>query len=221
MFDPRPTGMTSYGAVAGPEHDAVALRAACESIVLLQNPGGVLPLAKTDRDPVAVLGPNADSVDVLLGNYNGTPANPVTILSGLRRKAGPARILYAKGCEPVAGSADKAKNGKNDVVRRKSYDDALDCARRAGSVVMVLGLNAGLEAEESGFIAEGFDRGDRAVIGLLALQRIAGHVLAPGSRPCWCLPAVPPSGAISRVTRTWPSLTSGIPGSAAGTPWPT
>ncbi len=81
-------------------HRALALEAAHESIVLLHN-DGLLPLAKT-IESVAVIGPNADDLMVLLGNYNGTPSQGATLLSGVRAKlADGAKLYYARGC-PLA-----------------------------------------------------------------------------------------------------------------------
>jgi beta-glucosidase len=83
-----------------PEHGALALRAARESLVLLKN-DGLLPLKTKRLHRVAVIGPNATSVPVLLGNYNGTPSAPVTILAGLKatlEKAG-VQVDYAHGCD--------------------------------------------------------------------------------------------------------------------------
>jgi beta-glucosidase len=68
-----------------PEHQALALKVAEESIVLLKN-GGLLPLDRAKIKHIAVIGPNADAV--LLGNYNGPASHPVTILEGIKQVAG-------------------------------------------------------------------------------------------------------------------------------------
>ena len=82
-----------------PAHREVALESARKSIVLLKNEGNLLPLSKKLRS-VAVIGPNADDVGVLLGNYNGIPRAPITPLQGIRDKLGAAaQVLYAPGCD--------------------------------------------------------------------------------------------------------------------------
>jgi len=82
-------------------HGRLALEAARQSIVLLKN-DGTLPLRPGLLHRLAVIGPNADSVAALVGNYNGTPSAPVTVLAGLRAALGPAvAIDYAKGCDYV------------------------------------------------------------------------------------------------------------------------
>lgn len=104
MFDPPeqvPYAQIPYEVVNSEAHQALALAAARETIVLLKNEGNLLPLSKEVKS-VAVIGPNADYVEVLLGNYHGTPANPVTPLAGIRRKVSPStRLYYAQG-SPLA-----------------------------------------------------------------------------------------------------------------------
>ncbi|MFL6333419.1 MAG: glycoside hydrolase family 3 C-terminal domain-containing protein [Pyrinomonadaceae bacterium] len=75
----------------------LAARAARESIVLLKNEKNALPLRK-DVQSIAVIGPNADSLEVLLGNYHGIPSKWTTPLEGIRRKVSPrTRVTYALG----------------------------------------------------------------------------------------------------------------------------
>jgi beta-glucosidase len=98
MFDPKGSGRYDSipdTALNSPAHDALALRAANESMVLLKN-NGLLPLKSTVKR-IAVVGPLADQVPVLLGNYNGTPLKPVTALAGIRAAFPGAQITYAPG----------------------------------------------------------------------------------------------------------------------------
>jgi len=85
-----------------PAHHALALEAARKSIVLLENPRDLLPLAPTTR--VAVIGANADDLGVLQGNYHGTAAAPVTPLAGIRAVFGTDRVRYAQGSVLAEGS---------------------------------------------------------------------------------------------------------------------
>ncbi len=100
MFDPPE--MVEYSRIPysvndSPAHRQLALDAARKSIVLVRNESHALPLSKSLKT-IAVIGPNADDEDVLLGNYNGEPSAPVTPLAGIRRKVGAsAKVLYARG----------------------------------------------------------------------------------------------------------------------------
>jgi len=102
MFDPPAQvkwAQIPFSDLDSPAHRALALDVAEESMVLLKNAGGLLPLRK-DIGTIAVIGPNADQAWVLLGNYNGTPADPITPLREIRAAVSPAtRVLYAQGAD--------------------------------------------------------------------------------------------------------------------------
>ena len=74
-----------------PASSDLALKAARESLVLLKNDGS-LPWKASDLKQVAVLGPTADDVNALLGNYSGTPSHPMTILKGIKKKFEPLGV---------------------------------------------------------------------------------------------------------------------------------
>ena len=108
MFDPPEQvayARIPYSVNDAPEHDRLARRVAQESLVLLKN-DGVLPLRK-DLKTIAVVGPTADDLVTLLGNYNGTPSHPVTILAGIRAAVSPGtKVTYARGVDLVEGRQD-------------------------------------------------------------------------------------------------------------------
>ena len=101
MFDPPemvPYTQIPFEKNDAPEHADLALTVAQESIVLLKNDNNFLPLISKLKQ-IAVIGPNADNLDVLLGNYNGTPSFPVTALAGIKNGVGEGSIVkYAPGC---------------------------------------------------------------------------------------------------------------------------
>ncbi|MGM9703439.1 MAG: glycoside hydrolase family 3 N-terminal domain-containing protein, partial [Prevotella sp.] len=78
------------------EHRQLSLDMARQSIVLLKNEE-LLPLSRKQK--IAVVGPNADNIPMMWGNYNGTPNNTVTILDGIRAKVGKKNVTYLKGCD--------------------------------------------------------------------------------------------------------------------------
>ncbi len=104
MFDPP--SKDRYSSIPFSENDsaphrALALRAARETLVLLKNGAGLLPLKAARYRTIAVIGPNADSVNALVGNYNGTPSEPMTVLAGIRKRFGNTTVLYAEGSSLV------------------------------------------------------------------------------------------------------------------------
>jgi beta-glucosidase len=99
MFDPPasvPFNAIPYSEVDSAAHRELALEAARESIVLLKNRNGTLPLKPSIRK-LAVVGPTADLLESIEGNYNGTASHPVSPLAGMRKQFGCANILYAPG----------------------------------------------------------------------------------------------------------------------------
>ena len=102
MFDPAemlPWANIPASNISSEEHDLLATQAARESMVLLENKGGVLPLSKTLRK-IAVIGPNAADVELLNGNYGGTPTenHQHSLVEGIS-KAFKGTVVAAKGCE--------------------------------------------------------------------------------------------------------------------------
>ncbi len=136
MFDPPervPYAQIPYSVNDAPAHDQLALETTRASMVLLKNNPPVLPLAKNLKK-VAVIGPNADNVELLLGNYNGQPSHPVTPLQGIREKLGAdAEVVFAEGsalCEGIPAvqiiPADvlwTAKDRKQPGLRAEFYNN--------------------------------------------------------------------------------------------------
>lgn len=112
MFDSEnevPFAKMPFGIVCSDAHNTLARTAAQESIILMKNENGVLPLSKSKIKKIAVIGPNADNWESLLGNYHGTPKNPVTFLKGIKNKVEPRiEVLFAEGCH----LSDEATNLK-------------------------------------------------------------------------------------------------------------
>ncbi|MCX7018618.1 MAG: glycoside hydrolase family 3 C-terminal domain-containing protein [bacterium] len=110
MFDPpemAPYSKIPFSVVDSAPHRQLALEAARESIVLLKNEKAFLPLKKGAYNTIAVIGPNANTTDVLLGNYNGTPSHAVTPFEGIRKKAAPdSEVIYVKGCDISGGGLE-------------------------------------------------------------------------------------------------------------------
>ena len=104
--------------VGNADHRALALQAARQSHVLLKNEG-LLPLPADTR--IALIGPNADSEMILVGNYSGIPIDPVTPLAALRARLGESNVRYAPGSSLVADFYNHAV-----TVPPSAFPDGLD-----------------------------------------------------------------------------------------------
>lgn len=176
MFDPEeniPYAQIPMEAVESPANLALSLEVARQSMVLLKNRGQLLPLKK-DLAKIAVIGPNADDALVLRGNYFGTPTESITVLEGIRRLVSPTtEILYRKGCEVHAPG-------------QEGFEEAVQIARQAEVVVMVLGLSQQLEGEEGqveGNINGTTSHGDRESLDLPGEQEALLKAVAATGTP--------------------------------------
>jgi beta-glucosidase len=102
MFDPAenlPWANIPASTISCEKHDELATQAARESMVLLENKG-VLPLSKSIKT-LAVVGPNAADVELLNGNYGGTPTkeHQHALLEGIKNAVPGAKVIYNKACE--------------------------------------------------------------------------------------------------------------------------
>ena len=138
------------------DHRRLALKTARESIVLLKNENNLLPVSK-DLKSVAVIGPNAEDLEVLKGNYSSTPSRYTTFLQGIKQKvSSKTQILYVKGC----GLKSKSK---------EEFNKAIEAANNSELVFMILGISPLFEGEEgSAIISEA--NGDRINLDLPGVQ---------------------------------------------------
>ena len=163
LFDPdeaNPYTKIPYSVVNSERHQQQALKMAREAIVLLKNKGGLLPLKQSLRQ-IAVIGPNADDPEILLGNYNGQPAHIVSPLEGIRKAFPQAAIHYAKGCSLIDTAG---------YDRRADFADALTAARKAEVLIFVGGISPRLEGEDLPVKVTGFSGGDKTDLMLPAIQ---------------------------------------------------
>ncbi|MBQ3038226.1 MAG: glycoside hydrolase family 3 C-terminal domain-containing protein, partial [Clostridia bacterium] len=146
-----------YEVVDCQKHKELNLKMAQESIVLLKN-DGILPLDINKK--IAVIGPNADDLSVLLANYNGTPSEYTTLLKGIQNNC--KNVIYARGCnlweEPELWS-------------EKLNYEAIIAARKSDVIIMCMGLNPLMEGEE-GDAYNGTASGDKISIELPDVQNV-------------------------------------------------
>ncbi len=147
-----------YDVVECERHRELNRKMAQSAMVLLKN-DGILPLRGIKS--VAVIGPNADDKEVLLGNYNGTPSKYTTLLQGIQAEPG-IQVLYARGCHIFD---DQIHEWAENPLR-----EALIVAQKADVVILCMGLNASMEGEE-GDAFNGDNSGDKKDIELPSSQK--------------------------------------------------
>lgn len=131
------------------EHLAVSLRAALESIVLLKNEGGILPLSKSLRK-VAVIGPNADEVKNLICRYGPANAPIKTVYQGIKEYLPEAEVRYAKGADIIDKHFPESElyDVPLDKDEQAMIDEAVALAEESEVAILVLGGNEKTVREE-------------------------------------------------------------------------
>lgn len=161
---PSPYADIPYNVVECKEHVELSLDAARRSMVMLKN-NGLLPLQKDTYKTIAVIGPNANSRDALIGNYVGTSSEYITPLEGIQRYVGEdTRIIYAEGCHLHKDKVENLAEAKDRMV------EAVLAAEQADLAVVCLGLDAFLEGEE-GDAGNEYASGDKKDLCLPGLQQ--------------------------------------------------
>ena len=166
------------------EHKKLAAEAARKAIVLLKNEKSLLPLDLAKVKSVAVIGPNA--ADVHLGGYSSDPGYGVSVLDGIKAKAGAkVKILYAEGCKVTTAPQGYRGWWADNVelvdakTQTASIQAAVDVAKKADVSLVVVGENESTNREAW---AEGH-RGDRDSLDLLGAQNDLVSAVADTGKP--------------------------------------
>lgn len=200
-------------------HQALNRRVARESIVLLKNqPYGdsreaFLPLARRSGLTIGVVGPNANSRQALVGNYEGTASRYYTVLEGLQDLAGEGvRILTSEGSHLYKNALSGLSEGSDRL------SEAYAVAKHSDVIVAVMGLDAGIEGEE-GDASNEFGSGDKKSLALPGEQGRVLEILKESGKPVILILL---SGSALAVTEEHESeavpaiLWGGYPGSYGG-----
>ena len=187
-------------------NNELALEIAQKSMVLLKN-DGILPLNPNKIKTIAVIGPNADIIKALEGNYFGTSSRYITFLEGIRRECEKhgIRVLYSLGCHlwddhygDLSVPADR-------------YAEAQAMAEAADLVILCLGLDSELEGEE-GDQSNPYSSGDKADLQLPKSQRTLIQRIKKTNKPVVTLNASGSAIAIdfgNAILQTWYSGQAG------------
>ena len=153
LFD-NPYVDTDYAAKTtnSGEHQVLAEKAAEEEIVLLKNQGKLLPFDEKKIKTIAVIGPNAK--DLHLGGYSRDPGRGVSVLDGIRNRAGSSvKVLYSEGCKITTGKQGWDGWYEDDTKladpkeQQQSIQDAVEVAKKASVAVLVVGETEGTNRE--------------------------------------------------------------------------
>ncbi len=209
LFDPDcPFNAIPVTDVDTDGHAALAEKAAEKSMVLLEN-DGVLPLDPGGIRTLAVIGPNADSVAALEGNYNGVSSRYVTFLAGLRRycEEHGIRLLYSLGCHLYKDRTSNLAQPDDRLSEAAMFAEAADVT------VACVGLDATLEGEE-GDTGNQYYSGDKTDLLIPAPQRRLLDVLEKHAKK---LVTVIAAGSSLAVPQGNAKLFAWYPGQAGGT----
>jgi beta-glucosidase len=172
-FDPQdmvPYSRIPASVICSPEHRQLALKAAREAVVLLENRNALLPLDRNKIKNIAVIGPAADRFTA--GGYSGKPHDPVKPLQGIEDRALPGtQVHYVMGGEimpPKAGTGTSSTTDPDQTIA-----DACTAAKQADVAILFLGTTIDVEGE-------GHDRTTLALPG--NQEQLAEAVIAANPR---------------------------------------
>ena len=170
-----PYNAIDYSQVDNKEQKAFNLEVAKRTLCLLKNENNVLPLDKSKIKTVGVVGPNANNRKALIGNYEGTASEYITVLEGIQEYLGEdVNVRYSEGCHLFKNKVSALGIENDRIAEVRAVCDESDV------VIAVMGLDSGLEGEE-GDQGNEFASGDKPNLSLPGLQnRILEELYASG-----------------------------------------
>lgn len=180
LFDPQekvPFTAIDYSVVDCEEHKRLNEKAARKSAVLLKNENQMLPLDQSKYKTIGVVGPNANNRKALVGNYEGTASEYITLLEGIQRAVGDdVRVLYSQGCHLCKDRVQGLAEENDRISEVRAVADASDI------IIACMGLDASLEGEE-GDEGNEFASGDKPNLNLPGLQEDVLRELVKTGKP--------------------------------------
>lgn len=172
-----PYSAIGYDQCDGKAQKELNLKAAKKTICLLKNENGTLPLDLSKIRTIGVVGPNADSRRALVGNYEGTSSEYITVLEGIREYVGDdKRIYFSEGCHLFKDRVQGLGQPYDRTAEARAIADMSDV------VIAVFGLDPGLEGEE-GDEGNEFASGDKPNLNLPGIQEEVIKALYESGKP--------------------------------------
>lgn len=172
-----PFNTIDYSVVDSKEQKAFNLEVAKKTLCLLKNEDSVLPLDKSKLKTVGVIGPNANNRKALIGNYEGTASEYITVLEGIQEYLGDdVRVRYSDGCHLFKNKVSGLGQENDRIAEVRAVCDESDV------VIAVMGLDSGLEGEE-GDQGNEFASGDKPNLELPGLQNTVLQTIYESGKP--------------------------------------
>ncbi len=206
-----PYNTIRYDVVDCKEHQLVNEEAARKSVVLLKNENNLLPLKKDGIRTIGVIGPNANNRKALVGNYEGTASEYITILEGIQRYVGDdVRVMFSEGCHLCKNKTQGLAEENDRISEVRAVADCSDV------IVACMGLDASLEGEE-GDEGNEFASGDKPNLNLPGLQEEVLKVLVETGKPIVLLLLSGSALAVNYADENIPAIVQGwYPGARGG-----
>ncbi len=206
-----PYNTIRYDVVDCKEHQLVNEEAARKSVVLLKNENNLLPLKKVAIRTIGVIGPNANNRKALVGNYEGTASEYITILEGIQRYVGDdVRVMFSEGCHLCKNKTQGLAEENDRISEVRAVADCSDV------IVACMGLDASLEGEE-GDEGNEFASGDKPNLNLPGLQEEVLKVLVETGKPIVLVLLSGSALAVNYADENIPAIVQGwYPGARGG-----
>ncbi len=206
-----PYNTINYDVVDCPKHKDVNEKAARKSVVLLKNEKQLLPLNKEKINTIGVIGPNANNRKALIGNYEGTASEYITILEGIQRYVGDdIRVMFSEGCHLCKNKMQVLAQERDRLSEVRAVADCSDV------IIACMGLDASLEGEE-GDEGNEFASGDKPNLNLPGLQEEVLKILVEAGKPVVLVVLSGSALAINYADENIPAILQGwYPGARGG-----
>ena len=211
-YDDNPYKNIDYTHVDSFSSKEINLKIAEESIVLLKNDDKLLPFDKNKISSIGIIGPIADSRKALVGNYEGTSSEYITVLEGIRHAVenNGTRVFASNGCDLYRPKVEPLGEKSDRLAEVKAVCDVSDV------IVAVMGLDASLEGEE-GDTGNAYGSGDKPNLLLPGLQQEVLDTIAASGKPAVLVVLSGSALALDKASSEFKAIIQGwYPGALGG-----